>query len=326
MKKSVFLFVLLFVVCQAYAKVQIASVFSLNAQVVSVKPNSFETFIQSSFIPDVQPEKSFIYKKVGERELKIHGFFPSDSSKKNPCMIYIHGGGWKGGTSKGSMKWCRYLSELGCVAFTIDYRLSNENTGVKPSTCLEDTKSAVRWVRENADRFNIDTSRIALAGNSAGGHLAAACATIDKFNDPDDDLTISCKPKLLLLASPVIDNGPDGYGFDRVEDFWRDFSPVHNLNDQLPPTCILLGDKDPLIPFESAVKFGQAVKKSDSTVEFYVFEGKGHGLFSQKESELTEPIMLIYYHWHRFLSKQGYVKKPKKIKADYQIVLSEYKL
>jgi len=301
--------------------------FQPQAQGVLVKTeNSFESYIQASFEEEVHPQQSFTYKEVNGKALKIHGFLPADNKAAYPCLIFIHGGGWKGGTSQGSMKWCRYLSELGCVTFTIDYRLSNEKFGIKPSTCLEDAKSAIRWVRENASKFNIDTTRIALAGTSAGGHLAAACATIDKFNDAQDDLSISCKPSLLLLSSPVIDNSPDGYGYDRVKDFWKDFSPVHNLHDQLPPTSMLLGDNDPLIPFESAVKVGKAVKNSGRAIDFHVFEGKGHGLFSQRVSELTEPIMQIYYYWHRFLAKQGYVAKPKKLKSDYKIIASKYKI
>ncbi len=260
-----------------------ASSISLQSQnVVAEKLKSFETIILKSFENEVRPQQSFVYKESNGQELKIHGFFPPAKATKRPCLIFIHGGGWSGGTSRGSMKWCRYLSELGCVVFTVDYRLSNEDKGKKPNICLEDTKSAVRWVRKNADKFHIDTSRIALAGSSAGGHLAAACATIEPFNDPDDDLSISCKPTLLLLACPVIDNGPGGYGYDRVNDFWQEFSPIHNLNDQLPPTCMLLGDKDTLISVESALKFAKAVKKSKSDSEFYVFRGEGHMLIKAK--------------------------------------------
>ena len=305
----------------------IVSNINIKAQgVVAKKANSFEALIQSSFEKEITLKQSFTYKKVDTKDLKLDAFVPSQSIKKSPCLIFIHGGGWKGGTTKTTLKWCRYLSELGCATFSVDYRLSNEDKGIKPSTCLEDVKSAVRWVRTNAESFNIDTSRIAYAGTSAGGHLAAACATIKGFNSPDDDLSVSCKPNLLLLHAPVIDNGPDGYGYDRVKEFWEDFSPVHNLHNQLPPTCMLLGDKDPLIPFESAIKVAEAVKNSGSDIEFYVFEGKGHGLFSQKESELTEPIMKLYYHWHSFLHKQGYVNKPKKLRSDYSIVVSKYKL
>ncbi len=315
--KSLFIFMLLLTMANINLKAQ---------GIVAKKGNSFEALVQSSFADDVKPQHSFTYKNVEGRELKIEAFIPAQSAEKSPCLIFIHGGGWKAGTTKTSLKWCRYLSELGCATFTVNYRLSDEDKGIKPSTCLEDVKSAVRWVRENADRFNIDVNRIAFSGTSAGGHLAAACATVKGFNAPEDNLDTSCLPNVLLLHSPVIDNGPGGYGYDRVKAFWEDFSPVHNLHEQLPPTCMLLGDKDPLIPFESAIKVAEAVKKSGSDIEFYVFEGKGHGLFSQKESELTEPIMKIYYYWHNFLYKQDYISKPKKLKNDYKIVVSKYKL
>lgn len=62
-----------------------------------------------------------------------------------------------------------------------------------------------------------------VSGGSAGGHLAAAIASIDGFNDATDDLSVSCKPNLLVLFNPVLDNGPEGYGYDRVKSIIRNF-------------------------------------------------------------------------------------------------------
>lgn len=294
---------------------------------LKVDPRGFEYSIVKSFKREVKPEKTFIYKEVDGKELKIHGFFPKKARKKaQGCMIFIHGGGWKGGTTQSSQKWCRYTSELGLVSFTVEYRLANESSGLKPSICLEDVKSAVRWVRQHANDFNIDVDKIILAGTSAGGQLSLACATTSKFNDINDQLAISTKPNLLLLLSPVLDNGPDGYGYELVKDFWEDFSPVHNLDTSLPPTCMLLGDQDPLIPFQSAVKVAKGVRAAGSSVDFLVFENMGHGLFSQKNGELSEPIMLTYFHWHKFLYKEGYVKEPQRLMEEYKTHLYNFHL
>ncbi|MEO9477243.1 MAG: alpha/beta hydrolase [Cyclobacteriaceae bacterium] len=285
----------------------------------------FEYVIVKSFKREVKPDKTFIYKEADGKELKIHSFFPNKASKQTRgCMIFIHGGGWKGGTTQSSQKWCRYTSELGLVSFTVEYRLVNKSRGINPSICLEDVKSAIRWVRQHAADFNVNLDKIILAGTSAGGQLSLACATTSKFNDINDQLGISAKPNLLLLLSPVLDNGPDGYGYDLVKGFWQDFSPAHNLNDSLPPTCMLLGDQDPLIPFESAMKVAKGVKAAGSDIDFLVFENSGHGLFSQKNGELSEPIMLTYFHWHKFLYKAGYVKEPRRLMKDYNIQLHDF--
>jgi len=179
----------------------------------------------------------------------------------------------------------------------------------------------MRWVRANAKRFGIDPDRIAARGASAGGHLSAALATIEGYNDPGDDLSVSCRPNLLLLVSPVMDNGPGGYGNGhnartsdtpdfRVKDFWRDFSPVHNLNHELPASLVVMGDKDPLIRLDSVGTFGGAVEASGSDFEWIVFPNAGHGLNSQATSYLTPQRLHIFYAYHSFLAKNRYMPAP----------------
>jgi len=130
-------------------------------------------------------------------------------------------------------------------------------------------------------------------------------------------------PNLLLLGSPVLDNGPGGYGngWDevlenrkekdyRVKDFWPDFSPMHNLNEELPDTLVIMGDSDPLIKMTSMETFGQGVVDAGSEFEWWVFPRKGHGLNSQIKSYLTPELMHIYYSYFKFLAKKGWVDEP----------------
>lgn len=256
-------------------------------------------------------------------EVELHWFEPDHTLQTgdNPCLVYFHGGGWKGGGPQSAYRWCRYLSEHGISAFSVNYRLANEDEGIKPSECLKDAKTAMRWVRSNAEKLGIDPEYIAVGGNSAGGHLAAALATIDGFNHPADDLSVSCRPDLLTLTSPVLDNGPGGYGNGhiirgqkpsdfRVADFWEKFSPLHNLNGNLPHTLVLMGDTDPLIRVEAVEKFGQAVRASGRDFDWWIFPEKGHGLNAQNKSYLTPELMHIYYTYHVFLAKHGYMDEP----------------
>ena len=89
------------------------------------------------------------------------------------------------------------------VAIVAEYRVKNRH-GVPVKDCVSDTKSAIRWVRENASRLGVDSSRIAAGGGSAGGHLAAACATLPKFDDENENKSISSKPNALVLFNPVV--------------------------------------------------------------------------------------------------------------------------
>jgi acetyl esterase/lipase len=139
--------------------------------------------------------------------VEVHYFAPDKPRVpgKNVAHFYIHGGGWKGGNPTGTYRWSRYLAEHGVSAFTLKYRLSREKKGTTPVICLEDAKSGMRWLRANAEKLGIDPERIAVSGNSAGGHLAAALATIDGYNHSEDDLAVKTTPNLLLLGSPVLD-------------------------------------------------------------------------------------------------------------------------
>jgi acetyl esterase len=272
----------------------------------------FEEQIRASFEPEPVPDEKVVYKTVDGKGLKVEIFRPANPQVpgKNPCAVMIHGGGWKGGTSYSFYRWSRYLAERGISVFVISYRLSNESKNITPAVCLEDVKSGVRWIRERADEFGIDPDRMVFCGSSAGGHLAAACATVSGFNAATDNLGTSCRPNLLLLDAPVIDNGPSGYGYDRVQPFWESFSPVHNLNRELPSTCVVMGDSDPLISLESVAKFGRAVEASGEDFKWYVVKAHGHGLFSTQKSNLTAELMEIFYRWHQFLAKHGYLEPP----------------
>ena len=85
---------------------------------------------------------------------------------------------------------------------------------------------------------------------------------------------------------------------------------MHNLNDQLPDTLVIMGDSDPLIKMASMEVFGQGVVDAGSEFEWWVFPGKGHGLNSQAKSYLTPELLHIHYSYIQFLAKKGYVDAP----------------
>ena len=90
---------------------------------------------------------------------------------------FFHGGGWKDGTPTVFYRHCKYFASRGIVAMSADYRVGRRD-GAKPAQCVSDAKSAIRWLRQHAEKLGIDPNRIVASGGSAGGHLAAATGTI----------------------------------------------------------------------------------------------------------------------------------------------------
>jgi len=229
---------------------------------------------------------SVIYKTVDTTELSLDIFYPPDYKAGNafPAMVFFFGGGWKGGSVEQFQPHAIYFAKRGIVCFLSDYRVSSRQ-GTTPFESLKDAKSAIRYIRKNAGKFKIDPDRIIASGGSAGGHLAAATAIVDGFNEKSEDTSISCVPNALVLFNPVIDNGPGGYGYERIGESYKDFSPLHNIHNGAPPTIFFLGTEDKLIPVATAEYYKTVMEKVGSRCELYLYEGQEHGFFNYSKEE-----------------------------------------
>ncbi|GAA4817983.1 alpha/beta hydrolase [Litoribaculum gwangyangense] len=226
-------------------------------------------------------------------------------SKKYPAMIFFFGGGWSKGSIGQFEPHAKFFSRRGLVCFLVDYRVSKKyNT--TPIESLKDAKSAIRFIRERANIFQIDSSKIIAVGGSAGGHLAAASALISGFNESSDNLTISPAPNALVLMNPVIDNGPGGYGFDRIGNLYKNFSPLHNIVSGAPPTIIFLGTEDNLVPVETAKYYQKVMEKVGSRCELILYEGQKHGFFNYDRS--FEHYKKTVLATDNFLRSLGYLE------------------
>ena len=206
-------------------------------------------------------------------------------------MIFFFGGGWATRNMDQFIPHAKYFSERGMVCVIADYRVQTVD-GSTPFKSLEDAKSVVRFIRANAEKFHVDPDKIVCSGGSAGGHLAAATASIEKYNEQNDDLSISAKPNALVLFNPVIDNGPGGYGYERIGDEYPYFSPLHNLRKDMPPTIFFLGTKDLLIPVETAQYYKKVMEKIGSRCDLYLYEGQNHGFFNFNHYEYYKKTVL----------------------------------
>jgi acetyl esterase/lipase len=225
-----------------------------------------------------------IYKKTETGGLKLLIEKPADwkASDKRPAVVFFFGGGWVGGSPEQFRIQSEHFAKRGLVGVRVEYRVIPKGDKGPPDVCAADAKSAIRYVRANAAKLGIDPARIAGAGGSAGGHLAALTAMVPGLDDPADDLAVSCKPDALILFNPVFDNGPGEWGHQRVGAKFRQYSPAHNLTKGAPPTIVFLGDSDDLIPVAVAERFQAKMKEVESRFDLHISKGAKHGFFNKE--------------------------------------------
>jgi len=226
-----------------------------------------------------------IYKNVGERELPLFVYKPKDwtAADQRICVVWFFGGGWKIGGPAQFSEQSMWLAKRGIISITVDYRIESTD-GTTPFEAVKDARSALRWVRSNATRFGIDPGKVVAAGGSAGGHLAAACAIFSEQNENSDALNFSPVPDALLLLGPLLDPDiPIVHKHTGQEEFetYRAISPIDQLKAPLPPTLILHGAGDRVIPVESIAAFVTRAKQLGSPyVKLVRYQGMGHEFYS----------------------------------------------
>jgi len=244
------------------------------------------------------------YKQIDTVQLNLKVYYPASyqSGQTYPTIMFFFGGGWNGGTTKQFEPHALHYAAKNFITVLVDYRVKTKHN-TTPFESLKDAKSAIRYLRKNAQKLGIDANRIVGSGGSAGGHLAAACFTNESINEATDDIAISAKPNALVLFNPVIDNSKEGYGFERIGERYVEFSPMHNIQKGFPPTIFFLGTNDNLIPVETAQKFKKKIEEVGSRCDLFLFDNQAHGFFS-KEPFLTETIQKADV----FLQSIAYIK------------------
>ena len=223
-------------------------------------------------------------------KLTLSIFEPASGPKSGrPAIVFFFGGGWSSGSPAQFEQQCRHLAERGMVAITADYRVASRHQ-VKPVACVADAKSAMRWVRANATRLGIDPRRIAAGGGSAGGHLAAATATLPGLDEPGEDTRVSAVPDAAVLFNPALVLAPmeglalEGFGTrvpeERLGTKPENLSPAHHVKRGAPPTIIFHGTADTTVPFATAEAFARVMKAAGNRCELVAYDGQPHGFFN----------------------------------------------
>lgn len=216
-------------------------------------------------------------------ELQLHVFKPEgwSADDQRPAIVFFFGGGWTGGKPSQFYEHSKDLAALGMVAISAEYRVKSRH-GTTPLACVEDGKSAIRYVRANAKNLGVDPNRIAAGGGSAGGHVAACTGIIKGFDSRAEDMAVSSVPNLMVLFNPVIDTSPqNGYGAEKVPG--GDpliISPLHHAHKDQPPSIIFHGDADTTVEITAVRAFEKKNNKIGADCTLIEYEDAGHGFFN----------------------------------------------
>ncbi len=255
------------------------------------------------------------YKTIGDVALKVHIFEPAghQASDRRPAVVFFFGGGWRNGQPGQFEQQCRYLADRGMVAMTADYRVLSRH-GTQAKECVQDGKSAIRWVRTHAERLGVDPNRIAAGGGSAGGHVAACTGVIEGWDEPGESTAVSSAPNALVLFNPVMALGPvPGMTADperernlpqRMGTDPKNLSPAHHIRPALPPSILYFGTADSLL--EGARHYQRQATAAGNRCELKLYEGQGHGFFNFGRGNNTH-FQQTLTETDRFLASLGYL-------------------
>jgi acetyl esterase len=268
-------------------------------------------------VPEIIDADAIVYKILDGATLKLHVYKPKsfDEQTLHNVIIFFHGGGWNNGSHKAFKRQSMYFASRGMVAISAEYRLKNTH-GTTPYDAVEDAKSAIRYVRKHANKFKINPNTITAGGGSAGGHLAASCGLLKMWDNNDEDLSVSSKPNALVLLNPVLDLGPDHYAHKRFGKDFKLLSPMQNISENAPPTIILVGTEDRILPVPTVKKYQSTMQSFGNRCDVVLYEGQGHAFFAKP------PIKYFIETTHEidhFLVSLGYLEGQSTIKKQYNI-------
>jgi acetyl esterase/lipase len=246
--------------------------------------------------------REHVYKTTPQGTLKMLVHRPPDwkASDRRPAIVFFFGGGWTGGSIGQFEDQAAYLATRGLVTARADYRVKSRH-GVTPVACVEDAKSAVRWLRAHADDLGIDPKRIVAAGGSAGGHVAACTALVPNHEAEGEDTTLSSRPSALVLFNPVLDMRQlDKYAKRLGPEARAAISPIRYVNKETPPAILFYGTKDRFLA-DGRAMLAEA-KQHANRVELYTAEGQPHAFFNRPPWKQLTAIAA-----DRFLASLGYV-------------------
>jgi acetyl esterase/lipase len=255
------------------------------------------------------------YLTANNTDLKLDMYQARGQSVPQPTVIYIHGGGWTGGSKETNVLNLLPYMEMGWNVVNVEYRLAR--ISLAPAA-VEDCLCALRWVIRNAREYNVDTSRIVVTGNSAGGQLALttgmipASAGLDRQCPGPEELKVAAIVNWYGITD-VADllDGPNRRAYavawlgsmENRREIAARVSPLTYVRSGLPPVLSIQGDADPTVPYSHSVRLHAALEKAGVPNKLITVPGGMHGNFKPEE------YPHLYAEIRDFLAKYNLLKR-----------------
>jgi len=256
-------------------------------------------------------ERDIEYANPDEQHLKLNVARPKEGAGPFPAVLCIHGGGFRAGSREGYNATAIKLAQNGYVAVTMSYRLAPK---FQFPAAIHDTKAAVRWLRINAKKYNLDPDRIGVTGGSAGGHLAqflGVTGDVKEFEgdqNPGPSSRVSC---VVNVYGPSDFTKSYGKSVDaaQVLPLWLGgdlktamnahvrSSPLNWVTPNSAPTLCIHGTLDKYVHHEQAEWIVAKLKSSGVEADLLLLEGAGHG-FKGEEVVKADKAMLDFFAKH----------------------------
>ena len=254
------------------------------------------------------------YLTASNRDNKVDLYLPRGTDSPAPVLVYIHGGGWVGGSKESSVLRLIPWMEMGWAVVNVQYRLGE--VSLAPAA-VEDCLCALRWIIRNASNYNIDPEHIVVTGNSAGGHLALttgmvpASAGLDRQCPGSETLSVAAIINWYGITDvgDLLD-GPNtkSYAVEWMGSMPNRFeiaervSPLTYVRSGLPPILTIHGDADPTVPYQHGVQLHEELSKVGVSNQLHTVPGGRHGGFNRTET------IAIFETIQEFLSGNGLLK------------------
>jgi len=249
--------------------------------------------------PGARFRPDLVYSAQGSR---LHVYVRTAPGERRPCVVLIHGGGWQEYDAFMLIRYAHRLAAAGYVAVAIDFR----QVGEAPwPACLHDAKCAVRWVRAHAEELGADRDRVVVAGNSAGGQLAALIAATPGEQEGSGGWHHeSSAVASAFLIYPVVDLRPEAgewqrdqaipvlFGADGDRAEITRASPMARVHSAMPPVWTVTGDRDQIVLLEQVQRYHAELDRHGVSNQLHVVEGD-HGFdWAPAGWELTARLLL----------------------------------
>lgn len=271
---------------------------------------------------DIEVRPNLVYHQAGGQDLQLDLYLPYQRQRPRPLVIWVHGGGWVGGSREvANLRLLPWL-QMGWAAANVSYRLARHSPA---PAAVEDLRCALRWLVDRADELGLDRERIVVTGGSAGAHLALMAGLLPEGNRFDQacpshgparwrsgqrtPLKVAAVVNLMGITdlTALLGADPQGRGY-AVE--WlgslaepargalaRELSPLHQVHAATPPVLSFHGDADDIVPVSQALQLHQALAAAGRPEQLELVRGAKHGFDRRQMVEVMRKTR-AFLHRH----------------------------